>query len=445
MKPTQTSPSGHTLIHAKADQEVDIAIIGAGIAGIAAAYYLSSAPKKRSVLLIDSRQPMSYTSAQSGDNYRNWWPSRTMTDFTNDSIDELDRLAGESDNVFNMTRGGYCLATRQNSVDEILTAMPGDIDVELLAAGNSIHRSFPALARDIRNVIHIRRGGDISGQQLGQYLLQKFSAAGGDRLPGDVTAITVGGGYQLAIRTDAGIETIKAEIVVNAAGPFVNQIAGMLGIKLPIKNIFQQKIAFEDHLGAIPRDMPFSIDLDTKYLNWSDEERGMLAADPDLAWLAEKLPAGTHCRPDGGPNGKWVKLGWAYNEQQVEKPQEDLANETAIDQSFPEIVIRGAAAFIPALQPYVSSPPTRFSHYGGYYTMTDENWPLIGPLDDDGAFVIGALSGFGSMAACAAGKLCAETICGENLPSYAADLSLARYANTPLMADLAALKNKGLL
>jgi glycine/D-amino acid oxidase-like deaminating enzyme len=429
----------------KADQEVAIAIIGAGIAGIAAAYYLSAVRGKRSVLLVDSRQPMSFTSAQSGDNYRNWWPSRTMTDFTNDSIDELDRLARESDNVFNMTRGGYCLATRENNVDDVLASIPGDIEVDILSADESLQRLFPALSTDIRNVIHIRRGGDISGQQLGQYLLQKFSAAGGKRLHGEVTEINVKGGYQLLTKTDDGPTTIKADIIINAAGPFVKRIAGMLGVELPVTNIFQQKIAFEDHLGAIPRDMPFSIDLDAKRLNWSDEERSMLTDDPELAWLADKLPGGTHCRPDGGPNGKWVKLGWAYNDQAVDEAQDDLANEPAIDESFPEIVIRGAAGFIPALEPYVSTPPTRFSHYGGYYTMTDENWPLIGPLDDQGAFIIGALSGFGSMAACAAGKLCAATVCGDSLPVYAADLSLARLGNKDLMAELATTQNKGLL
>jgi glycine/D-amino acid oxidase-like deaminating enzyme len=368
-----------------------------------------------------------------------------MTAFTNDSIDELDRLAAESDNVFNMTRGGYCLATRQSSVEGAIATIPADIDVDVLADSKKIRKSFPALSTDIQNVIHIRRGGDISGQQLGQYLLQKFSAAGGKRLLGDVIQIDNESAYELTVDSEGESRTINADIIVNAAGPFVNRIAGMLGHELPVKNIFQQKIAFEDHLGAIPRDMPFSIDLDAKQLNWSDEERSMLADDPDLAWLAKTLPGGTHCRPDGGPNGKWVKLGWAYNERVAEIAQEDLANESAIDPSFPEIVIRGAAAFLPALQSYVASSPTRFSHYGGYYTMTDENWPIIGPLDGHGAFVIGALSGFGSMAACAAGKLCAATICGDTLPNYAADLSLARRSNNELMSELEAAHSKGLL
>jgi len=427
-----------------ADQHVEIAIVGAGFTGIAAAYYLCVEQKKKSVLLIDSRQPMSYTSAQSGDNYRNWWPHRTMTNFTNDSIDELDRLAHESNNVFNMTRGGYVLATRQDDVSKLAADIPGDIDVDVYDEQKQIQQNFPALATQIKNVIHIRRGGDISGQQLGQYMLERIRAAGGKKTQGDVTAIERDASYRLSVTNGGEDSTITADVVVNAAGPFVARIARMLGAELPVKNIYQQKIAFEDHLNAIPRDMPFSIDLDTKHLGWSEEERAMLAEEPELERLAGELPPGSHCRPDGGAHGKWVKLGWAYNKQ-FSEPQEDMANEKAIDQSFPEIVIRGAAAFLPALQPYIEAPPLRFSHYGGYYTMTEENWPLIGPLDDSGAFVVGALSGFGSMASCAAGKLCAAYICGGPLPDYAADLSLARLTNIELLAELNASTNKGLL
>jgi len=176
--------------------------------------------KNGSVLLIDSRQPMSFTSAQSGDNYRNWWPHRTMTAFTNDSIDELDRLAAESDNVFNLTRGGYCLATRQSSVEDAIATIPGDINVDVLADSENIRKSFPALSTDIQNVIHIRRGGDISGQQLGQYLLQKFSAAGGKRLLGDVIQIDNENAYELTVDSDGESRTINADVIVTAAGPF---------------------------------------------------------------------------------------------------------------------------------------------------------------------------------------------------------------------------------
>jgi glycine/D-amino acid oxidase-like deaminating enzyme len=77
--------------------------------------------------------------------------------------------------------------------------------------------------------------------------------------------------------------------------------------------------------------------------------------------------------------------------------------------------------------------------------MTEENWPLIGPLGVDGAFAVAGLSGFGSMAACAAGFTCAAWACGAPLPSYARDLGLQRYADAAMLQALRASAAKGVL
>ena len=132
---------------------------------------------QRNIVLVDPRQPMSYTSAQSGDNYRNWWPHPAMTAFTNDSIDELERLAHDTGNVFNMTRGGYVLASRKHS--EAANAI----------RGAAIAARFPWLSKEIQSVIHIERGGDISGQQLGALMLVRMRERGVTLLRGAVTAI----------------------------------------------------------------------------------------------------------------------------------------------------------------------------------------------------------------------------------------------------------------
>ncbi len=385
---------------------------------------------------------MSYTSAQSGDNYRNWWPHPVMTAFTNDSIDELDRLVKDSGDAFNMTRGGYVLATRRTDVGDLTTALQPGIDIDFYE-GEELRQAFPALSPAIRNVVHIRRGGDIDGQQLGAWMLEQIREQGGRLLRGAVRDIERQDGLLLKI-SGSDVAELAANVIVNAGGPFVSHIAAMLGDELPVHNIFQQKVAFEDRLGAIARDMPFSIDLDEKSLDWTSDERELLEQDPELAWLTGTLPGGTHCRPEGGANGSWVKLGWAYNEQ-LSEPREDLANEPASDPQFPEIVMRGAAAFLPALAPYVDQPPTRYSHYGGYYTMTDENWPLIGPMAAPGAFMVAALSGFGSMSACAAGKLCAAWVSGSTLPDYAGALSMDRYDDAALMDVLRNASSRGLL
>ena len=433
-----------TSIHANSDNNVTVAIVGAGIAGIATAYYLCTEYKMTSVLLIDHRQPMSYTSAQSGDNYRNWWPHPTMTSFTNDSIDQMERLARESDNVFNMTHRGYALATRRANVDELLATLQPGTDIDVVSGRQQIRSAFPALGDDVRHVIHIKRGGDISGQQLGALMLEQTRSLGGRFCHGEVTHVTKNAGYSLRVKTADETKAVHADVLVNAAGPFVKTIAAMLGAELPVSNVYQQKIAFQDKLAAIPRDMPFTIDLDRKSLAWTEEEREMLRSEPELAWLGDVMPAGTHCRPDGGVRGQSVKLGWAYNERASE-PQRDLANEPAIDPQFPEIVIRGASALLPSLTPYVIAPPARFAHYGGYYTMTEENWPLIGPMVPESSYVVGALSGFGSMSACAAGRLCATWVCDGDLPDYAGNLSLARYEDAELMRGLQSTSDKGLL
>jgi glycine/D-amino acid oxidase-like deaminating enzyme len=52
---------------------------------------------------------------------------------------------------------------------------------------------------------------------------------------------------------------------------------------------------------------------------------------------------------------------------------------------------------------------------------------LIGPLPLEGTWVVGALSGYGLMAAMAAGELLSQHITGSALPDYANELSLDRY------------------
>jgi glycine/D-amino acid oxidase-like deaminating enzyme len=203
--------------------------------------------------------------------------------------------------------------------------------------------------------------------------------------------------------------------------------------------VYQQKIAFADVERAVPRDMPFTIDLDGQALAWSDEDREILAGDPSTRHLVEPMRGGIHCRPDGPVDGNRIKLGWAYNDA----PSDPRAAEP-IDPQFPDTVLRGASRLQPKLAAYIGRLPRDARHYGGYYTMTDENWPLIGPMETPGAFVAGALSGYGSMAACATGAVCAAWVAGKPIPEYARVLTLDRRQDAALMAELAEL-GKGTL
>jgi glycine/D-amino acid oxidase-like deaminating enzyme len=316
--------------------------------------------------------------------------------------------------------------------------VPDGVDV-LLDCG-LIRASFPSFADDIAVVIHIRRAGDISGQQLGQFMLEAVREAGGRVRCARVVAIEGTAPFVMRLETSGGPAVLRSDRLVNAAGPYVAEVAGMLGEHLPVACVFQQKIAFEDRDAVIPRYMPFAIDLDEQQIPWSEEERAILAGEPEAASLLATMPGGIHCRPDGGDRGTWIKLGWAYN-----RTPSAPCDDPPMDPQFPDTVLRGASRLNPALRAYIGRLPRNARHYGGYYTMTPENWPLIGLMRTPGAFVAGALSGFGTMAACATGALCAGWVAGAARTPYADALSLARHEDHGLMAELAALTSQGVL
>ena len=448
-------------------------VIGAGIAGIATAYHLSRRPEIAKITIVDRGQPMAFTSAQSGENYRNWWPHPVMTAFTDLSISLMEEIARVSSNDIHMTRRGYALATRRTDIGELVDALhegyaaaadgalrfhctsdsdgyvpPTSADwcaapdgVDILANRDLIRRIFPSYDPAVATVLHVRRAGDVDASRLGQWMLEAARDTGAGRLTGTVEAVSAtNGGFEAEVATVDGSCRIAADLVFNAAGPFVARIGRMIGYDLPVRNVRQQKIAFEDRHGAIPRDLPFSIDLDGQEIDWDEDARAMLRGDEAMAWLAGPMPGGIHCKPEGAERGTWVKLGWAYASEPV-----DPLWEPELDERFPEVVLRGAARLNPGLRVYYERLPRAMSHYGGYYTMTKENWPLIGPAGPDGSFVVGALSGFGTMAACAAGYLVAALATGADVPGYTALLGLARYEDPGFVANLETVAHRSLL
>ena len=96
------------------------------------------------------------------------------------------------------------------------------------------------------------------------------------------------------------------------------------------------------------------------------------------------------------------------------------------DPACHEILLRGMTRMIPALAAYLPRLPRGFID-GGYYTKTRENRFLAGPLPVEGAYVLGALSGYGLMASNGAADLLADHIAERPLPPYAPAFRLERY------------------
>ena len=440
----------------------DAVICGAGSAGLAAAYYLSQ-QGLTNIVLVDKNEPLSQTSSKSGENYRTWWPNETMVGFVSRSIDLMDEIVERSGNAIQLDRRGYLYVSEKQTLDSLDVYKSLDVGgmrvheqvgssyspfqedtnlngADILLGNEVIKHYFPHLSENITLAIHARRAGSLSAQQLGMYHLEEAKAKGLKHLNAELVDVLQDneGVSGVKLKTTDGNIIIESRILVNAAGPFVNEIAAMLGENLPIKNVFQQKIAFRDHEQVLDRKMPFTIYIDEQELNWSEEDKALLADEPSYDWFLNNFQGGLHIKPEGGMGSILVKLGWAFNHES-EEPQWDKRSL----EEFPDLVIRGASRFVPELERYIGKLPKPILHYGGYYTKTEENMPLIGPMKTKGAFVLGALSGFGTMACCGAGELVAQHVLDGELPNYAQALAPSRYDDLELLEHLRATALNG--
>lgn len=452
----------------------DVVICGAGIAGVSAAYHLTVRSGVRNVLLVEERAPLTLTSDKSTECYRNWWPGpgHAMVSLMNRSIDILEELAHESGNFFHLSRRGYVFATADPTRIPILerTAeeaaqlgagplryhtgrstdppyIPGATrgyegqpsGCDFILDSELIRKYFPYLSESVVALVHARRCGWLSAQQLGMYLLERAREHDLRILRGRVDAINVAGNRVQTVHVRSGntIIEISTRHFVNAAGPFVKHVGQMIGVDLPVFCELHLKVALDDHLGVVPRDGPLLIGTDPIRLPWSDEESALLAESPETRWLLERLPPGVHTRPEGGPDSRTLLLLWTYHTEKVEP-----VFPFTTDSLYTEIALRGLATMIPDLRVYFDRIP-KATIDGGYYTKTQENRPLIGPLPVQGAYVIGALSGFGVMAACAAGELLAAHVCGTELPDYASAFLLERYKDAEYQRLLRTWRDSG--
>jgi glycine/D-amino acid oxidase-like deaminating enzyme len=368
----------------------------------------------------------------------------------------LEELALESNNFFGLNRRGYVFLTAdpqrakayEQSAREISRlgagplrvhrGLPGDplyipspvegfrglpTGADLVLEPAMIRRSFPFVSDRAVAMLHIRRAGWLSAQQLGAYLLERALAKGVQIIQGRVAQVDLEGGSvcSVLIATQAGEQRVSTSSLVIAAGPFIRQVAALTGVDLPVYNELHAKVAIQDYLGVVPYGVPLMLWDDPIHLDWSAEERSELASSPATRWLLDEFPSGVHFRPEGRGNNAFLLGLWTYDV----KAQEPVP-EPSFDPYYAEVILRGLIRIIPGLSVYLGRM-RKPRVDGGYYCKTRENRPLICPLPVRGAYLFGAVSGFGIMAAMAGGELLAAHLAGANLPDYARDFLLSRY------------------
>ncbi|HEX6285934.1 MAG TPA: FAD-binding oxidoreductase, partial [Acidimicrobiia bacterium] len=408
----------------------DVVVVGAGIAGVSAAYHLAVGQGISSVVLVDPRPPLSLTSDKSTECYRNWWPDRAMVGLMNRSIDIYEQLAGETEFGFN--HNGYLFVTGER---EKVTEMqrqaraihPMGASADVLDR-TALLDTYPFIAEEAAGALFVPRAGWFRAQDLGLWMLDRARDAGATMIKASVDALVPG-----RVTLDDG-SVISTGSTVIAAGPMSSEVAELAGLDLPLFSELHLKVAFRDHLGIIPRDAPMTIWSDTQTIDWSEDEKaGLLDLGRDD--LIGEMPIFCHFRPEGGAESPYIVALWEYHDLVIE-PTWPLPD----DPLYPEVVLRGLTTMVPGLAAYHDRLPESFVD-GGYYTKTPENRPLIGPSGLDRVHLLTGMSGFGVMVSAGAADLLAAHIAGKPLPDYADAFLLSRYDDPDYSANLANIES----
>ena len=440
-------------------ESAEVVVCGAGMAGIAAAYHLAVRHQVKRVVLVDEREPLTLTSDKGTQAYRNWWPGpdATMLRYMSRSLDLLEEMADESGNVFRLNRRGYVFVTSDDegverlrstartvsafgmgplrehdgAADYVPAPAEGYRDQPVgadLLRGDAARQAFPGIAEDVRAALHVRRAGWLNAVSLGGWMLKRALGAGATFVRDRVVRFETDGGRMRGVRLASGAR-IGTERVVIAAGPALPEVARLLDLELPLFLELHAKLTMRDTLGIVDRRIPFLIWTDPVSLSWTPAERETLGRSTETRRLLEPFPGGVHIRPVDGLHGDELFLIWTYDIE-----ERAFAWPPRFDPHYAAIALRGIARLLPRMAAYVGRDTGVVD--GGYYCKTRENRPLAGPLPLEGAYVLGALSGFGIMGSHAGADLVAAHLTGAPLPEYARWFLPARYDDAAYCADV---------
>ncbi|WP_018461655.1 NAD(P)/FAD-dependent oxidoreductase [Thermus oshimai] len=406
------------------DARADVLVVGAGLLGLSAAYFLGK--RGLGVLLLDPRPPLTCTSDKSTECYRVFWPGdEALALLVGRSLELLGAFPEVRKN-----RRGYLYAGREEALLALSegaeatgplrrhtrpeTYPEGAASGMDLLVGEALKARFPYLRAEA--ALHVRPAGWLDAWGLGQALWRRVREAGGRLLPGRAVGLEVEGGRVVGVATEGGA-TLRAEAVVLAAGPGLPELLRALGEAVPLTREAHFKAWFPDPQGAFPKEAPLLI-LQEEVRLFGEEEAPLLEGEEALAPYLKALPPGAHARPEGEG---FLALFNPFPER-VER----AGCEPTPPPFYPELALRALARLLPGLEGYLRAlPKARVD--GGLYVRTPENRPLIGPLARPGAYALGAFSGFGVMAALGAGELLAKHLLGEALPPHARAFHPGRY------------------
>ncbi len=227
-----------------------VVVIGGGIAGCSTLYHLTQEGWS-DVVLVERNELTSGTTWHSAAQVTNFGMNQTMVGLKTHSINLYRELAEDPEYPINYHHGdgGIRLANTEEQLQGYRhfssMARGVDVDFEVIDAAECARRHPLISTENLIGGLWDPMDGDIDPAQLCQALARRARHAGAEVYRNTpVTALTQHGDDTWTVHTEHG--DIDCDIVVNACGYRVNEVASMMGVHHPVASMEHQYFLTEE-------------------------------------------------------------------------------------------------------------------------------------------------------------------------------------------------------
>lgn len=365
----------------------EVVIVGGGCMGASVAYHLARIGITDVVLLEREAFLGSGSTGRNAGGVRHQFSTEANVRLSMESIRFFERFSEEVGSPIDFHQDGYLfLLSSEENVSEFRKAVELQrrlgVEVDWLSPDEALPLAPGIDVTGVRAATFCARDGiaDPGGVTLG--LAGAARAAGAEiRQSSPAVGIRLAGGRVEAVETPGG--SIATRVVVNAAGPWANEVGKLAGLELPV---------------------------------WPLRRHIFIASPPG--------PEGwTRCQPGGllealAPAARTMVIDFEttfYFHREganilfgMGDPAEKPGFDTTVNWEFLPQVVEMAIGRLPVLGESSIS-----NAWAGLYEMTPDAMPLIGAVPEvAGMYVVAGFSGHGFQHSPAAGRIVADLVAG---------------------------------
>lgn len=369
-------------------EEFDIAIVGGGMAGASAGYFM--AERSRVLLLEMEAQPGYHTTGRSAALYSEAYGNAAIRALTSGGRAFYEAPpAGFAEHPLLTPRGALFIGRddQQAALDATAAEASANVDSIRRLDAAATRALVPVLREDyVGGGVHEPDAMDIDVNALHQGFLRGLRARGGDvRVDAEVTGLQRDAD---AWRIESRGGTVRAAVLVNAAGAWCDVVAGMAGVA-PIGLVPKRRTAI---LFAPPQDAgsdgwPLCVDVDETF----------------------------YFKPDAG------------------KLMGSPADETPLDPCDVQPDELDIALAVDRIETATTMQIRRIEHrWAGLRSFVADKTPVVGfDAAVDGFFWLAGQGGYGIQTAPSMGRVSAALVAGQDIPGDLQDFGVAAAALSP--------------